>query len=63
MSTIRVLLALASIKGWHIQQLDVNNALFHVDLNEFVYMKVPQGVTSPELGQVCRLINSLYGLK
>lgn len=26
-------------------------------------MKVPQGVTSHELGQVCRLRKSLYGLK
>ena len=63
LSTIRVLLSLVSIHGWHLHQLDVNNAFLHGDFNEAVYMKVPQGVSSPKSRQVCKLLKSLYGLK
>lgn len=60
---MRTLLALASINFCHLHQLDVNSALFHVDLHEEVYMSVPQGVTSPTPTQVCKLLKFLYGLK
>jgi hypothetical protein len=63
LSTVRVLLALASIHGWYLHQLNVNNAFLHGDLHEAVYMKVTQGVQSPKPGQVCKLMKSLYGLK
>jgi len=62
MATIRCVIALAASKGWYLSQLDVNNAFSHRDLDEEVYMQVPQGIPNP-LKKVYRLKKSLYGLK
>lgn len=61
--TVRTLLSLAAIKGWHLQQFDVNNAFLNGDLHEEIYMKKPPGYTKSQPRQVCRLLKSLYGLK
>ncbi|GMJ02292.1 cysteine-rich RLK (RECEPTOR-like protein kinase) 8 [Hibiscus trionum] len=65
MNSFKVLLALAPVHGWHLLQLDVNNAFLNGSLDEVVYMRLPLGYTPPIQGQnlVCKLNKSIYGLK
>lgn len=61
--TVRCLLAITSVKGWHLYQFDVNNTFLHRDLHEDIYMKKPPGYTKRTPTQVCKLLKILYGLK
>ncbi|KAJ9553297.1 hypothetical protein OSB04_017342 [Centaurea solstitialis] len=68
MVTVKTILALASINNWSLIQLDVNNAFLNGDLEEEVYMDIPQGYNVegefPDGTKLaCKLHKSIYGLK
>ncbi|GJW56818.1 zinc finger, CCHC-type containing protein [Tanacetum coccineum] len=63
-STIRLLIAMASIHNLIIHQMDVKTTFLNGELDEEVYMNQPQGFIMPgNENKVCKLIKSLYGLK
>lgn len=64
MTSIRVLMALASIYKLHVHQMDVKTAFLNGELEEEVYMDQPEGFVLPgNERKVCKLVKSLYGLK
>lgn len=63
-TTIRTLVALASIHNLVIHQMDVKTAFLNGDLNEEIYMEQPEGfIVKGQEHKVCKLVKSLYGLK
>ncbi|GJT97194.1 zinc finger, CCHC-type containing protein [Tanacetum coccineum] len=63
-STIRLLIAMASIHNLIIHQMDVKTTFLNGELDEDVYMNQPQGfIMLGNENKVCKLIKSLYGLK
>ena len=64
MTYVRLFFSLVATHNWDFHQLDIKNAFLHGDLQEEVYMEQPSGfVAQGEIGKVCRLRKSLYGLK
>ncbi|CAM8997570.1 unnamed protein product [Rhodiola kirilowii] len=63
-STIRLLIALASIHKLLVHQMDVKTAFLNGDLEKEIYMKQLEGfIMSGQEHKVCKLVKSLYGLK
>lgn len=60
--TVRSILAIAAIEDLEMTQFDVKTAFLNGDLEETIYMQVPDGIEH-EPNKVCRLKRSLYGLK
>lgn len=64
MTTVRILLSLASYYDWELMQLDVKNAFLYGDLEEEVFMEPPSGFSNRvDAAYVSRLKKALYGLK
>ncbi|XP_075088615.1 uncharacterized protein LOC142170623 [Nicotiana tabacum] len=63
-TSIRVLLSLASIYDLYVHQMDVKTAFLNGNLSEEIYMQQPEGFVLPgNEKKVCKLIKSLYGFK
>ena len=62
MTSVRTLIAIASVRQWCISQLDVKNVFLNGDLQEEVYIEPPLSV-SHDFGYVCKLKKALYDLK
>lgn len=61
-SVVRLMLALALHRGYHMKQLDVSNAFLNAELKEDIYMRPPPGFSDPQK-RVYKLKKALYGLK
>lgn len=64
MTSVRTVIATAAMEGYVLEQTDVNKAYLHGDLDEEIWMRLPEGIkhTKPE-GTVLKLRKALYGLK
>ncbi|KAG9446567.1 hypothetical protein H6P81_012695 [Aristolochia fimbriata] len=62
LTSVRLLIALATVRQWDLFQMDVKNAFLNGTIAEEVYMKPPPGYSHLP-GQVCKLRRALYGLK
>jgi hypothetical protein len=63
-TSIRILMALASIYDLYVHQMDVKTAFLNGDLDEEVYMEQPEGFVLPNNEKkVCKFVKSFYGLK
>ena len=51
--SIRIMLALAAIYDLEIEQLDVQNAFLNANLQEDVYIRLPEGYI--QQGKICKL--------
>jgi hypothetical protein len=64
LTTIRVLLSLASSYGLLVHCMDVKTTFLNGELEEKIYMDQPDGfMVKGQEGMVCKLLKSLYGLK
>lgn len=59
------LLSLAQVKGWSIRQAHFKAAILNAyfDIEEEIWIKVPNIAESTFVGQLVKLVKSLYGLR
>lgn len=63
MSTFRLFIAVATNMNLPIYQMDVTGAFLYGDIDEDVFIKLPEGAYSNENERIVKLNKSLYGLK
>ena len=64
MTYVRLFIFLATTYNWNLHQLDIKNVFLQGDHQKEVYMEQPPGfVAQGEIGRVCCLRKSFYGLK
>ena len=64
LKSIRIILAIAAYFNYEIWQMDVKTAFLNGNLTEDAYMMHPEGFVDPKnVGKVCKLQKSIYGLK
>ena len=62
--TFRTLMSLTACEDWEIHQFDITGAYLKSDLEEEIYMEVPDGVDlKGQKGMVWKLEKLIYGLK
>src|SRR5580693_1296985 len=62
--TVQMMIALAALKKWHIQGLDIKTAFLYGELNKELYMEQPEGFKiKGQERKVMRLKRTIYGLK
>lgn len=63
-TTIRTLMAIVAAQDLECEQMDVVTAFLNGDLEEEIFMNIPEGLRTPENQNcVCKLNKALYGLK
>ena len=64
LTTVRMLIAIATKEKLHLHQMDVKAAYLHGRIDNDIYMKQPPGFTAKsQPNDICKLNKSLYGLK
>ena len=62
MSTARLLVAVAAVQDWEVEQMDVSAAFLYAPLEEEIYVTPPPGYED-DTGRVWHLRTTLYGVK
>jgi hypothetical protein len=61
-TTLRLILAIATILDYEIYQMDVKTAFLNATIHDELYMKQPQGYNDGT-DRVCKLLKAMYGTK
>ena len=61
--SLRTVVAYASSEGLFMEQMDVSTTFLYANIDEEVYMEIPEGIEGHGTGKVMVLQKSIYGLK